>query len=101
MALKTNIKGDRPSRRHGFERVMRTTLIISLFFHVFALLVIHEAFPMDWFTRPTRTYNVELLRPPLDLLDETNGTDLASIKISSTTTILKSAPVEDSESLLN
>ena len=80
MALKTNIKGDRPSRRHGFERVMRTTLIISLFFHVFALLVIHEAFPMNWFTRPTRTYHVELLRPPLDLLDETNGADLASIK---------------------
>ena len=81
MARKTDIKGDRPSRRHGFERIMRTSLIISLFFHVLALLVIHEAFPMNWFTRPTRTYHVELLRPPLDLLDdETNGADLARIK---------------------
>jgi TonB family protein len=81
MARKTNIKDDRLSRPQVVERIMRTSLIISLFFHVLALLVIHEAFPMNWFTVPTRTYHVELLRPPLDILDdETKGTDLASIK---------------------
>ncbi|MCP4668474.1 MAG: energy transducer TonB [Deltaproteobacteria bacterium] len=55
-------------------------MIISLFLHVAALLVIHEAFPMNWFMTPVRTYHVELLRPSLDILDETKGVDLARIK---------------------
>ena len=60
---------------------MRTTLIVSFFFHLCALLVIHEAFPMNWFSRPMRTFHVELLRPPLDVLEkETAGADLARIK---------------------
>jgi len=81
MARKIDIKGNKPSRPQVVKRVMRTSLIISLFFHVLALLVIHEAFPMNWFTRPMRTYHVELLRPPLDLLgDETNGADFARIR---------------------
>jgi TonB family protein len=81
MVRETYPKGDRPSKLFGRRPVMRTSLIISLFFHVCALLVIHEAFPMNWFRNPMRTYHVELLRPPLDILEkEIEGADLARIK---------------------
>jgi protein TonB len=61
---------------------MRISLSLSLLFHVGLALAIHGAFPMKWFAAPMKTYHVELLRPPLDLLkdDEGKGTDLARIK---------------------
>ena len=61
---------------------MRISLIVSLLFHVCILLGIQEAFPINWVIKPLRTYRVELIRPPMEALDDekTSGADLARIK---------------------
>lgn len=70
MGQKTNRKGNSGSRLPGRAAVMRTSLIISLSFHVCVLLVIQKTFPVNWISKPLRTYHVELLREPVDLLDD-------------------------------
>jgi len=66
----------------GREAVMKTSLIVSVCFHFCVLMVVQKAFPINWAREPLRTYHVELLRPPVDPLDEaeTTGADLAKIK---------------------
>ena len=61
---------------------MKTSLIVSVCFHFCVLMVVQKAFPINWAREPLRTYHVELLRPPVDPLDEaeTTGADLAKIK---------------------
>ena len=61
---------------------MRISLIVSVLFHVCVLMVVQKAFPINWAMEPLRTYHVELLRPPVDPLDdeERAGADLAKIK---------------------
>lgn len=69
---------DRKSERKGNNAYgfsdprtgMRICLIISLLFHVCLLIVINKAFPISWMIMPLRTYHVELLRPPVDPLNE-------------------------------
>lgn len=62
--------------------VMRITLIISLLFHGGLLMGFQKAFPINWMMEPLRTYRVELIRPPMDPVDdqETGGADLARVK---------------------
>ncbi len=63
-------------------KVMKICLVISLLIHFSMLLGIQKAFPINWFPEPLRTYHVELIRPPMDPLndEEASGTDLAKIK---------------------
>lgn len=50
--------------------VMKASLVISFFFHVIILLVFQEAFPFYFISQELRTYRVELIRPPVDDIDE-------------------------------
>jgi TonB family protein len=61
---------------------MKISLTVSILFHVCVLMAVQKAFPIHWATEPLRTYHVELLRPPVDPLDQadTPGADLAKIK---------------------
>jgi len=63
-------------------KVMKICLVVSLLTHLSMLLGIQKAFPINWFPEPLRTYHVELIRPPIDPLndEEIPGTDLAKIK---------------------
>ena len=63
-------------------KVMKICLIVSLLLHLSMLLGIQKAFPINWFPEPLRTYHVELIRPPIDPLndEEAAGADLAKIK---------------------
>ena len=81
MVLKTSKKVNSRSEFFVWGSAMRVSLIVSFFFHVGALLMIQEAFPMNWITTPLRTYHIELLRPPVDPFDDgkTNGTDIAKL----------------------
>lgn len=61
---------------------MRASLIVSMLCHVALLLAVHRAFPINWAFKPLKTYHVELLRPPVERVDEEEkaGADLAEIK---------------------
>ena len=63
-------------------KVMKICLVVSLLIHLSLLLGIQKAFPVNWFPEPLQTYHVELIRPPIDPLDdeEGSGMDLAKIK---------------------
>lgn len=62
--------------------VMRITMAVSLLLHLCILVVVQQAFPINWITEPLRTYHVELFRPPVDLLEDEGiaAADLAKIK---------------------
>jgi TonB family protein len=61
---------------------MKISLVVSLIIHLSLLLGIQLAFPVNWFPKPLRTYHVELIRPPIDPLndEETSNADLANVK---------------------
>jgi TonB family protein len=82
MAQGTNTKGNNSPILPKRGRVMKTCLVVSLLLHACMLLGIQKAFPVNWFPEPLRTYHVELLRPPVDPLedDEEGSTDLAKLK---------------------
>ncbi len=69
MVLKTDRHVSRTSSYPDIRLAMKLSLIISLLFHVCVLLAIQKAFPMSW-TRPLRTYRVELIRPALNSSDD-------------------------------
>jgi TonB family protein len=82
MVLKTSKKGNSRSEIVQGGKAISVSLIVSLLFHAGVLLVIQKAFPMNWLTSQLRTYQVELLRPPVDPFpdEEAYGTDLAKLK---------------------
>jgi TonB family protein len=82
MDRKTSIKGNSPSILPEPRKIMRFSLVVSLLFHVCILLGIQKTFPIDWGIKPLRTYHIELIRPPVDPLDDgkTSGNDLSVIK---------------------
>jgi len=89
-------KKNRPGRLPSGKVIMRASTIISLIFHAGMLLAVQKAFPINWFTLPLRTYKVELLRMPVDSLedDEKSGADLARSR-----TRQKPDPVETEETI--
>jgi TonB family protein len=98
MVLKISKKANSRSEFFGVGTAMKASLIISFLFHVGVLLMIQEAFPMNWITTPLRTYNVELLRPPVDPFDDREagtGTDLATLQP------LKEPPAEPTEATIS
>jgi TonB family protein len=83
MALQTIRQAVRLSGPPTLRGAMRTSVIISVLFHVCVLFAIQTAFPMSWEKKPLKTYRVELIRPPLDTLkneDDTGGTDPSKLK---------------------
>jgi TonB family protein len=51
---------------------IRITFILSVLFHVALFAGMQTVFPIHWLTRPLRTYEVDLLRPPVEALDRQN-----------------------------
>lgn len=82
MARETKRKKNRIWTLPSGKLVMRASIVISVFLHLCILLIIQEAFPINWVMKPMRTYEVDLIRPPIDPLDEEKpeGADLAKIK---------------------
>jgi TonB family protein len=55
---------------NGSASVMKISLIVSFIFHIVILLVFQNAFPFHFLNQELRTYRVELIRPPVDDIDE-------------------------------
>lgn len=68
MALKIKEKANRIYQLPR-AAVIRTTFILSFLFHVVLLIGIQTVLPIHWFSQPMRTYEVELLRPPVEALE--------------------------------
>jgi TonB family protein len=60
---------------------MRITLVVSFLVHAALFAGMQTAFPLHWLTRPLRTFQVELLRPPVEALETPNvlETDLSRL----------------------
>ena len=81
MALMTKWKKHRAFTTPNNVMIIRISLMASLLFHICILMIVQKAFPINWFPEPLRTYHVELLRPPMDTVDneEIADADLAKI----------------------
>jgi TonB family protein len=80
MVLRIRTRDDGIYGFAGERAALRACLIVSLAFHVCLIAGIQKAFPVRLF-KPLRTYRVELVRPPVDEIDdEAAGTDLAEVK---------------------
>jgi len=82
MALITKWKKNRAYTLPNGRVIIRISMLLSLLFHIGILIIAQQTFPINWFPEPLRTYHVELLRPPVDPIDdtETANADLAKIK---------------------
>lgn len=63
-------------------RIMKASLVVSFLIHVAVGLTFQKAFPIPWATEVLRSYQVELIRPPVrDInLDETTKADIGQVK---------------------
>ena len=52
------------------REIMKICLIASVLFHAAALLAINKALPINWKFKVLRTYKVDLLRPPIEKIEE-------------------------------
>ncbi len=50
--------------------VMRISLFISFFSHAIIFLVFQQAFPGQWKEKEFRTYRIELIRPPVEDMED-------------------------------
>jgi TonB family protein len=50
--------------------LMKWSLFLSVAFHLIALVAFRDSFSLDWLKEPVRTYQVELIRPPLDQIEK-------------------------------
>ena len=58
---------------------MRTALIVSFILHGGLVAAMQTAFPIALFQTPVQVYHVELIRPPMDPVDDdAGGTDLSA-----------------------
>ena len=62
--------------------IMRISLLVSFGLHLILLFSFKQAFPLYWAAEDLRTYNVELIRPPVEDVDtdNTSATDIAKIE---------------------
>ncbi len=82
MAQETSTEGGIAPVTLKTAPIMKSTLPVSLLVHLIILVGLQKAFPVEWVAKPLKTYHVELLRPPLDPLEDINSaaTELAKIK---------------------
>ncbi len=66
MDQKTINETNGPSLIPHTAPVMKRTLVVSIFLHVFFLFGLQETFDIQWIPKPLKTYRVELIRPPID-----------------------------------
>jgi TonB family protein len=69
MALRT--KAITANIRELFGKgLMKLSLAVSVAIHLIAFVAFKDAFSVDWLREPVRTYQVELIRPPLDQIEK-------------------------------
>ena len=61
--------------------IIRISLLVSLGVHLILLFSLGQAFPLYWAATDLRTYQVELIRPPVEGVDTDSplGTDISKI----------------------
>jgi len=98
MALRIREKANSLYQLPRTAAVMRITLIVSFLVHAALFPGMQTAFPVHWLTRPLRTFQVELLRPPVEALETPNvlETDLSRLSTEEPT---PPEPTEDTISL--
>lgn len=57
------------------ERIMKICILISFFMHIIILYSFQRAFPTFWEQSELRTYEVEIIRPPVDDVDLDSHSD--------------------------
>jgi TonB family protein len=50
--------------------LMKWSLAVSIAIHLIALVALKDTFSLDWLREPIRTYQVELIRPPLEEIEK-------------------------------
>jgi TonB family protein len=75
---------------------MKSSLFISLLAHLIVLVGLQKAFPIDWVTKPLHTYHVELIRPPIDPLEDDKN---AETELSRTKPEKSNLPEETEETI--
>jgi len=78
------------------DMIMRICLMISVLFHVVLLLSFQDAFPLYTDPEDLRTYEVELLRPPVEDMDRQEKADADIEKLKAEP---KPAPEETEETI--
>jgi TonB family protein len=69
MALRT--KAIRASLEDALGKgLMKLSLAVSIAIHLIAFVAFKDTFSLDWLREPVRTYQVELIRPPLDQIEK-------------------------------
>jgi TonB family protein len=69
MALKTKAITASLAESLG-KRLMKLSLAVSIAIHLIAFVAFKDTFSLDWLREPVRTYQVELIRPPLDQIEK-------------------------------
>ena len=49
---------------------MKLSLVVSVVIHLIAFMAFKDTFSVDWLKEPIRTYQVELIRPPMDQIEK-------------------------------
>lgn len=83
MVLETNREENRASITLQTARIMKISLFVSLLVHFIILMGLQKAFPVDWVTKPLQTFHVELIRPPVNPLEDGQGAANELAKINS------------------
>jgi TonB family protein len=81
----------------GPAAIMKASLVVSFLFHIVLLICFQKAFPFAWSNPELRTYNIEIVRPPVEGLNknDTAGTDVDRIDQKEET------PSEDSQDTIS
>ena len=63
--------------------VMKFAFIVSFLFHIVLLFGLQKTLNLNWFVEPLPVFHVELMRPPVDSLDDKllSGADLERQKV--------------------
>ena len=75
MALKIIKKLNRFHGLYTPRRVMEASLFLSLFIHIILFSAFQKVFHFNWETEELRTYQVELIRPPVEEADTERADD--------------------------
>jgi TonB family protein len=83
-------KNNPPSIPHG--AIVWLSLGLSVLIHIAIFLALQDAFPLSWISQNMRTYQVELLRPPVEDMEKDPGA-------SAETELDRKDPSEDQETI--
>ncbi len=58
---------------------MKSTLIVSVLLHLVILIGLQNSFSFDWVKKPLKIYHVELIRPPVEALENDKKEEKAEL----------------------